>query len=335
MSHFTVLVALKEATEEALEAALQPFHEYECTGTKDEHVVFVDHHDEVKSDWETETNKAYRSPNGDVYGGHEEIFYREPSPEEAKKVGSFAGTGCGGGIMWSSRDWCDGRGYRAKVRFIPEGFEEFQRPVQDQYKTIELFASEWHGYSEIENGRIGCYTNPNAQWDWWSVGGRWSNFLSLKDGTKADDAKKADIDFDGMRQEEADKAAKTYDQVAAITNGRGWTSWEQARDDRDDIDDARKFYNGQQVIIDIKEKFDHPFMDKDVFLQSREDYVDSMKRKAITTFATLVDGKWAAKGEMGWWACVSDEVSDWPTDFQRIIDSVPDDHHLVVVDCHI
>lgn len=52
MSHFTVAVILKEYTEEALKKALQPFHEYECTGIEDEYVVWVDEHEEKLSEYE-------------------------------------------------------------------------------------------------------------------------------------------------------------------------------------------------------------------------------------------------------------------------------------------
>jgi hypothetical protein len=40
MSHFTVLVVTDTPDEDALTRALQPFHEYECTGTKDKYVVW-------------------------------------------------------------------------------------------------------------------------------------------------------------------------------------------------------------------------------------------------------------------------------------------------------
>jgi hypothetical protein len=39
MSHFAVLVAADNTAQ--LKERLQPFHEYECTGIKDQHVVFV------------------------------------------------------------------------------------------------------------------------------------------------------------------------------------------------------------------------------------------------------------------------------------------------------
>lgn len=51
MSHFTVLVLHKKFEE--LDAILQPFHEYECTGIKDQYVVGLDEHDDVKHKYET------------------------------------------------------------------------------------------------------------------------------------------------------------------------------------------------------------------------------------------------------------------------------------------
>lgn len=64
MSHFPVLVALKEFTEQSLEEALQPFHEYECTGVKDKYVVFVEVEEsveELKEFYEGEHKEKFSS----------------------------------------------------------------------------------------------------------------------------------------------------------------------------------------------------------------------------------------------------------------------------------
>ena len=57
----------------------------------------------------------------------------------------------------------------------------------------------------------------------------------------------------------------------------------------------------------------------------------------IATFAVLMDGKWYEKGEMGWWGMVRNEKADedWNNEFRMLIDSIPDDLLLTVVDCHI
>ena len=57
--------------------------------------------------------------------------------------------------------------------------------------------------------------------------------------------------------------------------------------------------------------------------------------KPLTAFAVLKDNEWAARGTMGWWACVSDERDDWDSQCQRLIDSIRDDQWITVVDCHI
>lgn len=56
-----------------------------------------------------------------------------------------------------------------------------------------------------------------------------------------------------------------------------------------------------------------------------------------STFAVLKDGKWYERGEMGWWAIVSNEISEkkWQTEFKKLIDKLPDDTLLSVFDLHI
>lgn len=190
MSHFTVLVSTPNQSKEALTAALQPFHEYECTGVKDEHVVFVDEHDNVVAEWEGEED-AVILPGGRIVRRYDDECYREPTADEAKEMGSFLGTGCSNGVRYTSRDWGDGRGYRAKVLDY-ERFEQTKVPVKTFWPDLWAYASDWHGY-ECHEGRIGRWTNPNAKWDWWKIGGRWPNTLTLKSGGKADSAIKFDL----------------------------------------------------------------------------------------------------------------------------------------------
>jgi hypothetical protein len=46
-------------------------------------------------------------------------------------------------------------------------------------------------------------------------------------------------------------------------------------------------------------------------------------------------GNWNQKAEMGWWACTHDKNSNAGNEFQKFIDSMPNDQMLYVVDCHI
>jgi hypothetical protein len=266
MSHFTVLVSIKDETESALEKALQPFHEYECTGIKDEFVKFV-------------------------------------ACDETEK----------------------------ELRI------EFESCDDGDYDDFEEFIKDYYGY-EMVDGVIGGYTNPDRKWDWWVVGGRWSNSLITKSGKVCDSAKKSDIDFDAMMKRSVDANLPDFDKAVEIIGGETFKSWDEVRSiDGKDMQWKREFYNGQSAVKKLRIKFDNPFCSLDQFLSSREDYIKSMEFSGISMFAVLHDGNWIEKGDMGWWGCVSDEKkpSEWREVYMKAIDQIPDDHTLVVVDCHI
>jgi len=83
MSHFTVLVAANSLEE--LEAKLQPYHEYECTGIKDQYVVFVEADmEEALKEWgEQEADyDSFDSFMNDWYG-YEQLQHRTNYKDDA------------------------------------------------------------------------------------------------------------------------------------------------------------------------------------------------------------------------------------------------------------
>jgi hypothetical protein len=50
------------------------------------------------------------------------------------------------------------------------------------YENFKQFAEDYHGYTEEPpgSGKFGYWHNPNAKWDWYVIGGRWSNMLRMK-----------------------------------------------------------------------------------------------------------------------------------------------------------
>jgi hypothetical protein len=208
MSHFMMHVLTEnKPTQEELAALLQPYHEFECTGTDDEYVVAVDQTQEKRDEYESETNSMLVGPEGQMVGMYANQFYREFTPEELKLVGGqrMLGSGAGHGLSWSSRDWEDGKGYRAKVRYTPEGWEEREVPVKDGQTFREWLrngesrpetgpgaAAEVEaddrkfGYTVINaEGEVEATyrrTNPNKKWDWWVIGGRYAGRLTVKPG---------------------------------------------------------------------------------------------------------------------------------------------------------
>lgn len=54
-------------------------------------------------------------------------------------------------------------------------------PLKKVYKTLKEYAEEYHGYvyNEEEKG-YGFYSNPNAFYDWYEIGGRWPCVFLVK-----------------------------------------------------------------------------------------------------------------------------------------------------------
>jgi hypothetical protein len=68
---------------------------------------------------------------------------------------------------------------------------------------------------------------------------------------------------------------------------------------------------------------------------TKEEYLN--KTSVFSTFAVITpDGKWYEKGQMGWWAVVSNEEEDWNEKYkERFIDTADSEWTLTIVDCHI
>lgn len=54
---------------------------------------------------------------------------------------------------------------------------------------------------------------------------------------------------------------------------------------------------------------------------------------AVATFAIVKDGRWYERGEMCWWGVVHDDK--WNKEFAYLLEGLPADTWLTIVDCHI
>lgn len=251
MSHFTVLVVGEDP-----EAQLAPYHEFECTGKDDQYVIDMDETQEYRERYSAETTTQYKDENGSLHSPWNDIFYRDPTPEEKIRIGLVAGTGCGGGLSWTSKDWKDGKGCRTKIHFMPDGFQEVECKTSDTM-SFTAYCTKYHGIAAVSAGetpdlteqphkygyclldeggnvvKVIRRTNPNRKWDWYELGGRWTGFFRLKEGIAgahgrpslftspakegyADAALKNDIDFDLMRSEAEAGAAQKFDAIRLI-----------------------------------------------------------------------------------------------------------------------
>lgn len=356
MSHFTVMVI-----GENVEKQLAPYHEFECTGVNDEFVQDVDQTDEARETFAASTERCLKATDGSLHQffdgqGNWRPEFSQPDPEAPK----YAPT--------------------RRTRFVPAGYEQVEVPTS-QLKSFADWAADYYGVEIVPFGQIPDEdekhkygyilldaandvlkvvdrTNPNKEWDWWVIGGRWSGFLQLKPGAtgqlgergvmgshfadgpgRADSAVKGNIDFDGMRNAAANKAALQWDKAAAARAGRTWHTWEHVRDvlHAGDLDAARKVYHAQEAKEAVAAALDHPWDGVDEYLTPRETYIQQARDRAIAPYALVKDGQWVAKGQMGWFGMSSDDISqdDWNRKVNELLESLPDDTLLTLVDCHI
>lgn len=182
-----------------------------------------------------------------------------------------------------------------------------------------------------EDGNIYSEYNPNSKWDWYVLGGRWTGMLKLKSGTHGatgepglmtkmtdtgwvDQARKKDIDFEGMMEHEFEKRSKIYDNFL-----ENWNDLEKRKTIHPYFEYGIKGKNeGDEFIPETKEEYLH-------------------RQVPFSTFAVLKDGKWYEKGEMGWWASVSNEkdLEEWIKQFNELLNSLDDNTLISIYDCHI
>lgn len=211
---------------------------------------------------------------------------------------------------------------------------------RDRFKTFEEFVNEWHGNPrrDREKQRFGYWENPRAKWDGYRIGGRWDGFFLLKNGRRADQALKKDIDFVKMSEEYLGKRLQRYELFQKTLAGRELPDWGKIRDEYlDNISEAKEIYRGHPVIQDLDKLENYPFFCDDLKQYSvpREDFIKL--NNLNTTFAIVKDKKWYERGSMGWWAIVTDEKDQhsWQETYRDILDKTSDDELLTLVDCHI
>lgn len=209
---------------------------------------------------------------------------------------------------------------------IPTHLEKREVKHLERFDSFEKYMSEWEEVSlSSETGKYGYWENPNAKWDWWEIGGRWSNLILTKSADKVNYAKIKDIFFieDTKPSENSllfnvngfsvpmNIAPHLEIHIATQSN-----YWESAME-------GKEFYSKQYCIDRYK--------NKEKFI------LDSL---SLSTYAVITsDGKWHSKGEMGWFGMSSEtmkEAEEFENNFYKnFIENANPEHYFVIVDCHI
>ena len=235
-------------------------------------------------------------------------------------------------------------------------------------ECIALYGNDWNGDTWKKDYKGDWYEfsnyNDQAQWDWYSVGGRWTGYFKPKTGKTGemgesgsfnnkpengyvDVIKKGDLDFDGMREDSKQKALAHYKLLeSCFPDGFPKMNifW---KDVNYNSEKEKGAYHNQPAKLVLKN------IDKDKLTKEQQDvftwvnledyqctleeYGEKAYNSSISPFAMVLDYQWIEKGSMGWFGVSSDEMeqNDWDSIVNNIIDELDDETTLTLVDCHI
>lgn len=242
----------------------------------------------------------------------------------------------------------------------PTGSQQVTVSPCQIYPDLDTFVQDYHQQTKHpENGKYGYFFNPQAKWDWYQLGGRWTGFFKLKKNRKgttgdpgiftsapkpgyADQALKRDIDFDGMRAQNEEEAKKMYDEAMQVLgNLPPNLSWlevsKEYQQEEQDRELARHVYWSQPRCQAWKKHKGNEYCSPDPFLQTRHEFIHGAGNRACMTFALLDHGNWHEQGHMGWFGVATDksDESEWCQFIDQAIKQAPPDTLISLYDCHI
>lgn len=210
-------------------------------------------------------------------------------------------------------DW----GVQDTLKYLKDHNVDFPYDYVNETNLEEYLAvvkNEGFDISEHDNeGNLYYFGNKDAKWDWYQIGGRWSNMLKKLDGTRCDECEVKDLDL-SLDTELYNKAKRFWE---VVVDNQPLTDVERPSD----------FFTMYKP-----EYYTEMYGDRDNFAKSYASF---------NTFAMLLDGEWYEQGKMGWFA-ISDTTSESLEKFTDFMDKTLRElkkthpHATVtLVDCHI
>lgn len=330
MSHFTVMIIGDD-----VEGKLYPYHELECTLTREE----------IKEDPRSEFIVSVKKDEIRQYI-HDNMFMEKYGDRKGKRARIYTT------IEHDSLFNTD------KVVTHNEYIKKYYEYLKN--KDYASIMDDWE--SSIQNektGDWGKYTNPNAKWNWYSVGGRWTGGLKLKkfenvpakyrhlfeftevgrpglmtdsaeDGW-VDSAPKILIDWNILNNPTKEKYQEDYD---------FWTKYviPCSKKEYESLSDDEK----RKIVREIEKELNTTTWYKASFYKNRYKNRDTFIKlnNMFSTYAVITeDGRWHAPGEMGWWGMSSETDDDYlefkENYFERFIEPLSPKTLITIVDCHI
>lgn len=341
MSHFTVLVLTPHDRQSELEERLQPFHEFECTGTNDRYVLDVDVTAECQEhglDWYGLEDLTITSldqldkANTHKYGyalldadGNLLKAVNRTNPN--KKWDWWTVGGRWNGILPVKRPALlpSGNGDEG-VAGLRGGEINFLMDLYlDDRPRFEALVARY-GVEKAEE--ITAFFALSA----------------LPPRAYVNSAPLREIDWDSIKEKELAEAEKTY-----TTFHTRWASLPPAQATDKDLEKWQENVYIRAAFPDVHDfarwNQQQPTFDDDFFWVSWTEmqalrfltldaYV-AQAHSALTYALVDQNGNWLGRGEMGWFGMDSNHDQTYDQKFWETIANTPENWYATVVDCHI
>jgi hypothetical protein len=349
MSHFTVLVIGED-----YEKQLAPYQENNMGDCPKEFMQFNDVTEEYKKQYEEDGRDMIKMPDGTLVSPYDQRFkvmekpncYKTVIPDDCQKV-EIKYKDMYDTFEKFMEEECD---YEVDPETGKPGYWENPNRKWDWYQV----GGRWCGFFKLKEGSRGELGTPGLMTEMPESG--------------ADSVMKKDVDWEGMRKEAGDSARKAYQELAAAFGGavpKLDLRWKEIIKTEPyasmDPDERRGVYHNQPALLAMKALYDKKLkeakekstgnknIEADELLKllrwgsledfqcTEEEYVQRAQNQICATYAIVKDGKWYERGEMGWFGVSINEKDDdvWYSEYAKLLNELPDDTLLTVVDCHI
>ncbi len=308
-----------------VDAAMEPF--YSDTDNP-KYLEFEDKTENYRKRYETEKVNLVRFPNGTV------LTVRQSA-------------------VWHKYEIVDGRLYeknwgplhhRKRTKMCKRMQVMENVPYCKFYRTFEEFVEKEYGtpyYEEQE--AFGYYFNPDAFYDWYTIGRRWPDMFLVKD-----DCKEYGI---------ADRSWTCEDEQTKAPDGYRWTCAARKKDIAWQAMYDWELEQEKQRYARLVQAFETRTLPKKTYGtitedgiqvfgeyvyhkgETEEEFLAQLKTRKypIYIYAFLKDGIWTTKE-----CYISDgensrfeDNGDWENELEQFIDGLDDETVLVSVDCHM
>lgn len=300
---------------------------YKATDNLD-YLKFCDITEELKKKYNG-TTECLKLPQGTIVSLEEPKYYYRYVIHDEKVYEKYSGP-----ARQDRRTKCAKR-IKALIKY----------PWKKLYPNFQGFAEDWSGCRFYEEqDAFGYYYNPEGYWDWYSIGGRWVFLLLVKISCKEYCVGKKSCLYEGN--------------IPDAPKGYIWVSGARKKDI--EWDTMRKW--GTQKLTEMFGKLEHFFLSG-----VRPDGVDGVlvedgivhcgkyvyrKGETLEGYLEKFDFKKDCRypiaacsfiNNAGWYSRwnrtgIADEniltEDEWDIRLGNLLDSIPEDDVLVVVDCH-